>query len=72
MMQTGSLLDGQIAYDFDEFCSDYGHPSGQMFTFEVTHNAVTYVYADVVGTVRDGEVVFSLNEDDLVQTRKAH
>ena len=71
-MQTGSELDGQIAYDFEEFCEDYGHPSGQAFTFEVTHNAVTYVYADVIGTVRDGEVVFSLNEDDLVQMRKAH
>ena len=43
-----------------------------MFTFEVTHNAVTSVYADVIGTVCDGEVVFCLNGDDLVQTRKAH
>jgi hypothetical protein len=72
MMQAGSEFDGQIAYDFDEFCSDYGHPAGQMFTFEVTHNATTYVYADVIGTIRDGEVVFHLNGDDLVLTRKAH
>jgi hypothetical protein len=72
MMRARSELDGQIAYDFDEFCSDYGHPAGQMFTFEVTHNAVTYVYADVVGTVQDGEVIFSLNEDDLILTRRAH
>lgn len=71
-MQAGSTDDGQIAYDFDEFCNDYGHPAGQMFTFEVTHNAVTYVYADVIGTVRGSEVVFCLNEDDLVLTRKAH
>jgi len=64
--------DGQIAYDFDEFCDDYGHPAGQMFTFEVTHNAVTYVYADVIGTIRGSEVVFCLNGDDLVLTRKAN
>jgi hypothetical protein len=30
------------------------------------------VYADVIGTVRDGEVVFCLNGSDLVDTRKAH
>ena len=71
-MQAGTTDDGQIAYDFDEFCNDYGHPAGQMFTFEVTHNAVTYVYADVIGTIRGSEVVFCLNEDDLVLTRKAH
>ena len=28
--------DGEIAYDLDEFCEDYGHPAGQLFTFEVT------------------------------------
>lgn len=71
-MRAATELDGQIAYDFEEFCSDYGHPAGQMFTFEVTHNATTYVYADVIGTIRGGEVVFHLNENDLVQTRKAH
>jgi hypothetical protein len=72
IMQTESMYDGQITYDFNEFCKDYGHPTGRMFTFEVTHNAVTYVYADVIGTVRDGEVVFCLNGSDLVDTRKAH
>ena len=71
-MQTESMYDGQITYDFKEFCDDYGHPAGQMFTFEVTHNSVTYVYADVIGIIRGGEVVFSLTEDDLVLTRKAH
>lgn len=71
-MRAESECDGEIAYDFDEFCKDYGHPAGRMFTFEVTHNAVTYVYADVVGTVCGNEVVFSLNETDLVTTRKAH
>jgi hypothetical protein len=70
-MQTESMDDGQITYDFKEFCDDYGHPAGQMFTFEVTHNSVTYVYADVIGIIRGGEVVFSLTEDDLVLTRKA-
>jgi hypothetical protein len=67
-----SEIDGQIAYDLEEFCKDYGHPAGQSFTFEVTCNAVTYVYADVVGTVYAGEVIFDLNGDDLVYKRKAH
>lgn len=71
-MPTQAMYDGQISYDFKEFCNDYGHPAGQLFTFEVTHNAVTYVYADVVGTIRGSEVVFSLSGDDLVLTRKAH
>ena len=61
-MQADTKFDGQISYDFEEFCDDYGHPAGQMFTFEVTHNAVTYVYADVIGTVLGSEVVFCLNE----------
>lgn len=71
-MQTASEDDGQIAYDLEEFCKDYGHPSGQLFTFEVTCNAVTYVYANVAGTVHASKVVFDLNGDDLVDTRKAH
>ena len=71
-MQTASEYDGQIAYDLEEFCKDYGHPSGQLFTFEVTCNAVTYVYANVAGTVHASKVIFDLNGDDLVDTRKAH
>ena len=71
-MRTASECDGQIAYDLEEFCQDYGHPAGQLFTFEITCNAVTYVYANVVGIVRASEVVFDLNGDDLVRTRKAH
>jgi hypothetical protein len=67
-----SDVDGQIAYDLEDFCSDYGNPCGQMFTFEVTCDAVTYVYAEVVGTVRADKVVFELNSEDLVCTRKAH
>lgn len=67
-----SHIDGQIAYDFDEFCRDYGHPQGRSFTLEVTRDAVTYVYADIVGTVNAGKVVFDLNSEDLVRTRKAH
>ena len=67
-----SDIDGQIAYDLEEFCQDYGHPRGRSFTFEVTCDAVTYVYADVVGTVRAGKVIFELNGADLVCTRKAH
>lgn len=67
-----SDFDGEIIYDFEEFCNDYGHPQGQSFTFEVTCNAVTYVYADVVGTVHGGKVIFELSGEDLVCTRKAH
>ncbi|HTW72789.1 MAG TPA: hypothetical protein VMB73_21825 [Acetobacteraceae bacterium] len=67
-----SDVDGQIAYDLEEFCKDHGHPLGRSFTFEVTADAVTYVYADVVGIVRDGEVIFDLSPEDLVSTRKAH
>jgi len=71
-MRSTDEYDGQIEYDYQEFCKDYGHPEGQVFTFEVTHNAVTYVYADVTGTVRGDEIVFDLSGDDLVSTRKAH
>lgn len=67
-----SDIDGQIAYDLEEFCKDYGHPHGRWFTFEVTCDAVTYVYADIVGTVHAGRVVFELNSEDLVCMRKAH
>ena len=67
-----SDIDGQIDYDLDEFRKDYGNPQGQSFTFEVTCDAVTYVYAEVVGTVRAGKVIFQLNSEDLVSTRKAH
>lgn len=67
-----SDIDGQIAYDLEEFCNDYGNPLGRSFTFEVTCDAVTYVYADVVGTVRAGKVIFELNSEDLICTRKAH
>jgi hypothetical protein len=67
-----SEIDGQIAYDFEEFCNDYGDPHGRSFTFEVTFDAVTYVYANVVGTVRADKLIFELNSEDLVCTRKAH
>lgn len=67
-----SDVDGQIAYDLEEFCKDYGDPQGRLFTFEVTCDAVTYVYADIVGTVHAGQVFFELNSEDLVSTRKAH
>lgn len=63
---------GQISYDYDEFCKDYGPPAGRLFTFELTQGAVTQVYADVIGIVRGDEVIFRLDESDLVQTRKAH
>ena len=63
---------GQIAYELGEFNKDYGDPAGQLFTFEVTYNATTYVYANVAGEVRSGQVVFDLSVDDLVATRKTH
>lgn len=65
-------IDGQIAYDLEKFCKDYGRPEGKSFTFEVTCDAITYVYADIVGTVCAGQVIFDLNSEDLVCTRKAH
>ena len=43
-----------------------------MFTFEVTCDAATYVYAHVVGVVRAGEVTFDLSGENLVCVRKAH
>jgi hypothetical protein len=39
-----SDVDGQITYDLEEFCEDYGHPRGQLFTFEVTCGVLTYIY----------------------------
>lgn len=71
-MQARSKCSGQVVYDYDEFCRDYGHPSGQCFTLEVTRNAVTYVYAQVIGEVYGDRVIFDLTDDDLVSTRKAH
>ena len=67
-----SDVDGQIAYDLDEFCKDYEHPQGKSFTFEVTCDAVAYVYAGVVGSMRVGKAIFELSGEDLVCTRKAH
>jgi hypothetical protein len=64
--------DGQIAYDLEEFCREYGHPDGRLFTFEITCDAVTYVYANVAGIVHASKVIFELNSDDLVDTHKAH
>jgi hypothetical protein len=32
---------GQIVYDLEEFCRDYGHPAGKLFTFETTCSATT-------------------------------
>ena len=67
-----SDFDGQISYDLEEFCRDYGHPRGRSFTFEVTYDAVTYVYADVIGSIRAGKVIFELSREDLVCRQKAH
>ena len=64
--------EGEIRYELEEFCKHYGHPAGQLFTFEVTCAAITYVFADVAGRVRIGEVVFELSEDKLVHTRRTH
>ena len=71
-MRAPSECDGQIVYELDEFRRDYGDPAGQLFMFEITCNATTYVYANVVGEVSSGKVVFDLNREDLVSTRKTH
>ena len=67
-----SDFDGQIVYDLETFCKDYGHPRGQVFTVEVTCDAVTYVYEGITGIVRDRSVIFELGVEDLTRTRKAH
>ncbi len=64
--------DGEIAYELEEFRKDYGDPAGQLFTFEITYNATTYIYANVAGEVRTGRVVFNLSGDDLIGARKSH
>ena len=66
------IVDGQVIYDFAEFCRDYGHPAELLVTFEVMNNAVVYVYAGVVGEISGDQVVFDLNRENLVDTRKAH
>ena len=71
-MRADAQVDGRITYDLDEFCDAHGHPAGRLFTLEVTQNAITYVYADVMATVCGDEVVFDLTGDDLVATRKAN
>jgi hypothetical protein len=71
-MRKGLEHDGQIAYDLEEFCKDYGHPAGQLFTVEITCGAATYVYTNVVGTVRASKVIFDLNGEDLAGMRKTH
>ena len=71
-MRTTFEHNGQVAFDLEEFCRDYGHPAGQLFTFEITCNATTYVYANVAGTVRASKVIFELNGEDLVGTRKTY
>jgi hypothetical protein len=63
---------GQTVYDREEFCRDYGHLAGRLFTFEATCNATIYVYENVAGTIRASKVIFELNGEDLVSTRKAH
>jgi len=71
-MQSWSDSDGEIIYDLAEFFRDYGNPAGLLFTFEVTTNAVIYVYAGVSGEISGDQVVFELNSENLVDTRKAH
>ena len=71
-MQCQSESDGQIVYDLAEFCRDYGDPAGLLLTFEVTNKAVVYVYAGVAGEIFGDQVVFDLNSENLVDTRKAH
>jgi len=71
-VRTADEHDGQVAYDLDDFRRHHGDPTGQAFTFEVTTNAITYVYANVTGTIRADKVVFDLYCDDLVEMQRAH
>lgn len=71
-MQEQLVADCQITFDFAEFCRDYGHPSGLLVTFEVTKDAIVYVYARVAGEVSGDQVVFGLNRENLVDTRRLH
>jgi hypothetical protein len=71
-VRTADEHDGQVAYDLDDFRRHHGDPTGQAFTFEVTANAITYVYANVTGTIRANKVVFDLYCDDLVEMQRAH
>ena len=48
------------------------NPAGLLLTFEVTNKAVVYVYAGVAGEIFGDQVVFDLNSENLVDTRKAH
>lgn len=71
-MREQSASDCQVTFDFAEFCRDYGHPAGLLVTFEVTREAIVYVYARVAGEVSGDQVVFELNSENLVDTRKVH
>lgn len=71
-MSLSEPCDGRIEYDFAAFCADHGHPAGRRFTVEVTRDAVTYVYADIMAMIWGDEVVFDLYLEDLVVTRKAN
>lgn len=72
-MHAGTIdLDGRVTFDFAEFCRDYGHPAGLLVTFEVTRDAVVYVYARVMGEVSGDRVVFDLNSENRVDRRKVH
>lgn len=71
-MREQSASDCQVTFDFTEFCRDYGHPAGLLVTFEVTREAIVYVYARVAGEVSGDQVVFELNSENLVDTRKVH
>ena len=71
-MRTANEQDGQVAYDLDDFRQHHGDPMGQSFTFEITTNSITYVYANVTGTIRADKVVFDLYGEDLVEMQRAH
>ena len=64
--------DGRITYDLAEFRAAYGDPIGQLFTFEVTCNAITYTYSNVAPEVHGCRVVFDLSNDDLVASQMHH
>jgi len=71
-VRIANKREGQITYDLEDFRRDHGDPTGRASTFEVTTNAVTYVYTNVTGTIHASNVIFDLYCDDLVQMQRAH
>jgi hypothetical protein len=71
-MQVESRIHGVISYDLAEFLNEYGHPAGKTLRVEVTYNGTTYIYDEVVGEIRENEVVIELAAGKFVGERYLH